>query len=149
MESFWWYFGIILIVLEFMLPGLVSVFIGLGAITVAALMHYQVITGLGVQFAAWLVVSLAYIFSLRLLVIRFYPSDIERKNIDADYDLIGTSTKVVEEIVEGGIGRVTHGESTWQAKSQGGERISVGETVQIVGRDNITWIVDKNPKGGC
>jgi membrane protein implicated in regulation of membrane protease activity len=149
MESFWWYIGILLIVLEFILPGLVSVFVGLGAITVAALMHYQVIDGLVAQFVTWFVMSLAYIFSLRLLVISFYPSDIERKDIEADDDLIGMPTTVVEEIITGGIGRVAHGDSTWQATSQDGERIAAGEPVRIVGRDNITWIVEKNPKGEC
>lgn len=143
MELFWWCFGISLIVLEFVLPGLVSIFVGLGAVSVAALLHYQVIDGLAEQVVVWFASSLAFIFSLRVLVIRFYPSDTERTEIETDDDLLGMPSTVVEEIPAGGVGRVAHSDSTWKATSQDGERIMVGEDVQIAGRDNITWIVKR------
>ncbi|OGQ77315.1 MAG: hypothetical protein A2289_00135 [Deltaproteobacteria bacterium RIFOXYA12_FULL_58_15] len=143
MENFWWVLGITLIVLEFFLPGLVSVFIGLGAVTVALLLHFQVVDGLIAQFMTWIAASLVYIFSLRLLVMRWYPSNTERKDVEADDDLIGKRTRVVEEIPEGGgVGRVAHTDTTWKAVSRDGKGIPVGAEVTIVGRDNITWIVE-------
>ncbi len=141
MESFWWIFGISLVALEFVLPGLVSVFVGLGALTVAGMMHFRVVNQLPEQFIVFIASSSLYIFSLRLLVMRWYPSDTERKNIEADDDLIGSLMTVVEEIPAGGVGRVTHADTTWKAMSREGRAVAVGEDVEIVGRENITWIV--------
>ena len=41
------------------------------------------------------------------------------------------------------IGRVEHSGSSWQARSEGGQIILKGQQAKIVGRDNITWIVQK------
>jgi membrane protein implicated in regulation of membrane protease activity len=141
METFWWIFGISLVVLEFVLPGLVSVFIGLGAITVAGLLHFRFIDQFLEQFVVFVAASLIYIFSLRLLVMRWYPTDTERKNIEEDEDLIGLLATVVEEIPAGGVGRVAHSDTTWKATSRDGTAVALGKDVEIVGRDNITWIV--------
>lgn len=140
---FWWILGGTLIVLEFLLPGLVSVFVGLGALTTGVLYHYGIIDSILLQALSWMIISLIYCFTLRLLVIKIYPTDTEIQNVDEDQDVIGSTVMVVEEIPKGGEGRVLQGDSTWPAKSESGEFIDEGEKVKIVRRDNITWIVSK------
>ena len=139
MLNFWLYFGIFLVISEFLLPGLVSVFVGLGALTVAALLHYGYIHGLPAQLITWFVSSTIYIFSLRLLVIRFYPSDREIQEIDEDKMMIGQIATVTKEISQDASGSIAYADSTWVAVCD--QPIALGEKVQIVSRDNITITV--------
>jgi membrane protein implicated in regulation of membrane protease activity len=143
MLYFWLVFGVFLILSEMLLPGLVSVFMGFGALTVAVLLHFDCIDSISDQLVTWFVSSTIYIFSLRLLVMRYYPSNREKRDIDEDRAMIGQIVEVVQAISNKSSGRICHGESTWTAISSGEEVINVGEQVQIVGRDNISWTVKK------
>ena len=51
--------------------------------------------------------------------------------------------EIVADINSGEFGRVEHSGSSWQARAEGGQPILKGEQVKIIGRDNITWIVQK------
>jgi len=50
---------------------------------------------------------------------------------------------ISESLNSGDFGRVEHSGSTWQARAEGDQTILKGELVKIIGRDNITWIVQK------
>jgi len=143
MFEFWLGFGIALVLAEVVLPGLVSIFVGMGALTVAALLYYHHIDSVASQFIAWFVSSIVYIFSLRLSAMKYYPTDTIVRKIDDDIVVIGQLVKVVETIPSGGAGRIAHSESTWNAISKETEDIQPGEEVKVVGRDNITWLVEK------
>ncbi|MBI2519073.1 MAG: NfeD family protein [Bdellovibrio sp.] len=143
MFYFWWFFAAILMLAEFLLPGLIVIFVGLGAATVAGLMHYHVIDSLVHQLLVWFGSSLFYCFTLRFLVLRFYKSDTEKKSTDEDQFIIGQIASVTESIPQNGIGRIYHADTTWQARSKDGSAIEKNERVKLVGRDNITWIVQK------
>ena len=146
MDSFltiWLAFGLVLVIAEFILPGLVAVFIGMGAMTVALLLHLQVIESLPSQFITFFISSMTYIFTLRFLVVRFYPSDREVQNInEVSYEL-GRIVTVSTQISPNSEGRVSIGESTWQARGKDGQLFEEGTEVRIAGRDNITWLVEK------
>lgn len=143
MSQFWLGLGILLVLAEFILPGLVSVFVGLGALTVVALLHFNYIESIPAQLITWFVSSTVYIFSLRLLVMRFYPSDTEKQNIDEDQLIIGQLVDVTETIPVGGTGRVAYGNTTWPAYSNSDQEVSAGEKVKVISRENITWLVEK------
>jgi membrane protein implicated in regulation of membrane protease activity len=138
---FWLVFGVVLVVAEVLLPGLVSVFVGLGALTVAGLLHFNYIDSVVSQLLTWFVSSTVYIFSLRLLVMRYYPTDTEKQNIDEDQAMIGQVAEVVEDILKEENGRIRLGEGTWKADSEDGQVIKAGGKVEVIGRKNITWIV--------
>jgi inner membrane protein len=148
MINFWLIFGAVLVFGEFILPGLVSVFVGLGALTVALGMYLGLITGLPAQFIVWFISSIVYVFSLRLLVMRWFPSDTMQSNVDEDLDVIGQIAQVIDDIEKGGVGRVSYAGSTWSAQcvDEIADTIPAGECVEIVGRDNITWLVVHVPK---
>lgn len=139
----WLTIGLLLVFAELLLPGLVSVFLGLGALTVALLLHLNHVDSLAGQLVAWFVSSTFYIFSIRLLVMRYYPSAKVKSDINEDNAMIGQLVEVIEKIATGEPGRILHGESTWVAAVDSGEPIEKGEKARIKRRENITWIVEK------
>jgi len=142
--GFWWIFGIILTLAEFLLPGLVVVFLGFGAFVVATLLHFGIIYGLFQEIITWFISSLIFLFTLRFAVIMYYPSDTRVDQIDEDDAVIGEITTLLEDISKDKKGRIKHSESTWSVISENGEEIKAGSKVEIIGRDNLTWIVKKN-----
>ncbi len=140
----WLILGAVLLLLEFLLPGLVVMFVGLGALTVALGMHLQIINTLFEQLGTWFASSLVYMFTLRVMLVRLYPSDTEKVSIDEIDAAIGAQVEVIERIPNGGHGRIQYNESTWQArmKNAHGKTARVGTFVKIVGRANITWLVE-------
>ena len=57
--------------------------------------------------------------------------------------MIGSIVELVADINSDELGRVEHSGSSWQARAEGDQTIIKGEQVKIIGRDNITWIVQK------
>ena len=141
--SLWLGSGIFMMAIEFLVPGLVMVFVGLGALTVVLGMYFGYIDGILQQFITFFVSSIIYLFTLRFLVLRFVPSESRKENIDEDEEVIGSIVGLVEDINSGAFGRVEHSGSSWQARAEGDQTILKGEQVKIIGRDNITWIVQK------
>jgi len=141
--SLWLSSGIFLTAIEFLVPGLVMVFVGLGALTVALGMHLGYIDEIVQQFITFFISSITYLLTLRFLVLRFVPSVTRKENIDEDEEVIGSIVELVADINSGEFGRVEHSGSSWQARAEGDQTILKGEQVKIIGRDNITWIVQK------
>ena len=141
--SLWLSSGIFLIAVEFLVPGLVMVFVGLGALTVALGMHFGHVDGVLEQFITFFVGSIIYLLTLRFLVLRFVPSASRKENIDEDEEVMGSIVEIVADINSGEFGRIEHSGSTWQACAEGDQTILKGEQVKIIGRDNITWIVQQ------
>jgi len=142
--SIWLGSGIFLMAIEFLVPGLVMVFVGLGSLTVVFGMHFGYIDGILQQFTTFFISSIIYLLTLRFLVLRFVPSVTRKENIDEDEEVMGSIVEIVAEITSGEFGRVEHSGSSWQARAEGDQTILKGEQVKIIGRDNITWIVQKN-----
>ena len=141
--SLWLGSGIFLMAIEFLVPGLVLVFVGLGSLTVVFGMHFGYIDGILQQFITFFVSSIIYLLTLRFLVLRFVPTVTRKENIDEDEEVMGSIVEIVADINSGEFGRVEHSGSSWQARAEGDQTILKGEQVKIIGRDNITWIVQK------
>jgi membrane protein implicated in regulation of membrane protease activity len=141
--SIWLGSGIFLMAIEFLVPGLVMVFVGLGSLTVVFGMHFGYIDGILQQFITFFISSIIYLLTLRFLVLRFVPSVTRKENIDEDEEVMGSIVEIVADINSGEFGRVEHSGSSWQARAEGDQTILKGEQVKIIGRENITWIVQK------
>jgi membrane protein implicated in regulation of membrane protease activity len=139
----WLSFGLFCIVSEFILPGLVMVFIGLGSLTVALGIHLGYLSSIYSQFIIFFVSSIIYLITLRFIVLHFVPTATRKDDIDEDREAIGTVVEVIEDISPGQQGRIQYSESSWQAKVEDDRVILKGEKATIIGRDNITWIVKK------
>ena len=141
--SLWLGSGIFLMAVEFLVPGLVMVFVGLGSLTVVFGMHFGYIDGILHQFITFFISSIIYLLTLRFLVLRFFTSVTRKENIDEDEEVMGSIVEIVADINSGEFGRIEHSGSSWQACAEGDQTILKGEQVKIIGRDNITWIVQK------
>ena len=141
--SIWLGLGFFFMATEFLVPGLVMVFVGLGALTVALSMYLGYIDSLVQQFLIFFISSIIYLISLRFLVLSFVPTNRRKENIDEDEVVIGEIVEIISDIKPDEIGRVEHSGSSWQARAEGDQTILKGEQVKIIGRDNITWIVQK------
>ena len=141
--SLWLGSGIFLMAIEFLVPGLVLVFVGLGSLTVVFGMHFGYIDGILQQFITFFVSSIIYLLTLRFIVLRFFTSVTIKENIDEDEEVMGSIVELVADINSGEFGRVEHSGSSWQARAEGDQTILKGEQVKIIGRDNITWMVKK------
>ncbi len=134
--------GVILMISEFIIPGFIIVFFGLGACVtgVLALLFPQIpFTWEIFIFSA---VSVVLLFSFR----RFMPGVFKGKNIpvseDVDLDSVAGSTAVVvSDIDPDEPGKVEFRGSLWNASAK--ERIVSGTCVKIISRENLTLNVEK------
>ncbi len=143
MNFVWFLVGIIFIFFEFIIPGLVIAFFGVGAIITAIVTSIFTLS-IAMQVAVFSVSSILSIVLLRKYFTKVFAGkelnaeDNENFNIE-----LGKMVPVVE-LIEPNIigGKVKYQGTLWPAKSD--VTISPGESVEIIGRDNITLIVKKN-----
>lgn len=141
--SYWTIFGIVCIALEFLLPGFVLSFLGLGAFTVSTFVYLGYVSDITMQLCTFFISSIIYLFTIRIVILQYFPTETRKGNVNEDDEVIGQTVEVVETINIGELGRITHSDSSWKARSNGSDVIKKGDKVKIVGRDNITWLVEK------
>lgn len=139
----WMVLAIVLMVGEFILPGLVVMFVGLGALTVAGLLYYGVISTILEQLIAFFLSSTIYCFTLRFAVLYFVPKDTEEKDLARELSLSGDTVIVDNNITVGETGTVCYGQSHWKAINSGEENLIAGEKAIIIKQDNITLYIKK------
>ncbi len=137
----WFVVGLVLILLEFVIPSLVIVFFGLGAWVSA--IAVAIFPGM----AFWVQMMIFTVFSVLSLVLlrralkeRFFA---DHEGVD---DYIG-KTAVVEVAIKDGEGKVNYRGVSWTAEAK--EDIPKGSKVKIVGKDSIVLNVEalkKNDK---
>ncbi len=141
MTWLWLLAGILLVVSELFLPGLVAVFLGLGAMLVALLRWLGLIDSLAYSFTAWFVSSLALLVVVRSALQRFMPSETSFTPLEEDVDLFGAVAEVVETVSpDHKDGRISFQGTTWPATSDSAE-IRPGAKVTILYRENLGWRV--------
>ena len=138
---YWLYAGIVLIILEVMTPGLVSIFFGLAALAVALITC--LVPGIP-PLAQWLmfsVFSILFIALLRKTLKKTFSgtSEVTEDMFDA---FSGKRATVVEFISPAKPGRVEFNGSNWTAEAE--EELDVGLLVRIKSKKNLTLFVEKN-----
>jgi membrane protein implicated in regulation of membrane protease activity len=141
---YWLYFGVGLIILEVMTPGLVSLFFGLSALTLA-LITWLVQLPQGAQLsqsAQWLgfsFFSVLYILLLRKSLKKVFNGDKEvSENLNDEYT--GKLAVVLEKVAPNKPGRVEFCGSTWMAESEA--ELPAGASVRILGKKNLTLKIE-------
>jgi membrane protein implicated in regulation of membrane protease activity len=140
-EVIWFVTGLILILLEFAIPGLITVFFGIGA-WIVALICLIIPLELNFQLLIFIIVSILSLMFLRKWfrdLIAQHSGPVAGENFDND-EFIGEEVVVVEKITPKKHGRVEFRGSTWKAESD--HTIPVGKMVRITGKKNITLIVE-------
>jgi membrane protein implicated in regulation of membrane protease activity len=139
----WFIGGVVLMLLEFIVPGGIVFFLGLGATLVALLLHLGLIDGWVHAFITWFIGSLALLFGLRGVVQKIIPAQVERGGTDEDLDAYNKIAKVSERIPADGEGRISFRGSTWSARNYHRDRdLEPGTEVRIIFRENLAWMVE-------
>lgn len=140
-QFIWIIVGIILILLEFIVPGLIIFFFGAGAIFTGVLcMMFDI--PVGIQFVIFGLSSIGSLMLLRNKFSAVFHGKVSNGGKEDDFDeIIGQKCKVVVEISTDSPGKIDFRGTNWNAVSD--ENIPINSTVEITGKDNITFIVKK------
>ncbi len=138
MALIWLLAVIVLLVVEGLVPGLISIWFALGALAalLAALFHAPV----WLQLLWFLVVSVAALAVTRPLVKKYVNSRVKPTNADM---LIGKECVVTERIDNlHGTGATAVGGKTWTARmEEDGQTAEIGEVLSILRIDGVKLIV--------
>ncbi len=142
MALYWALFGVTLIVIEMILPGIFFIFLGLGAFATAGILQLGFISDLSQAFFCWLGSSTLFVFTLRKVFMRLAPSETEIGSIDEDKDAYGKEVEVLHTVFsDNEEGRIIFRGSTWAAKCPK-KILRPGEKAILKKRHLNLWIVE-------
>ncbi len=134
--------GGVLMASEFLIPGMITFFLGLSAFVVALGYKLGFLEGILSGFTAWFITSLFSVFVLREFAKKLLPGDSRYRIVNEDLDAFGKIVKIVEDVrAKDTKGRIKFRGTTWQATTNV-KLIKAGEKAKIVARDNLVWIVE-------
>ncbi len=136
---YWLFLGVALIIIEVMTPGLVSIFFGLAALTVALGAWLMPALGQAWQWLAFSVFSVLYIFLLRKSLKKIFSGTREVSDSPGD-EFSGKMAVVVEAITPNKPGRAEFCGTNWTAEAE--TEVPVGASVRILNRKNLTLHVE-------
>lgn len=136
-ELIWFLIGLVLLILEFMLPGLIVFFFGVGACIVSLICLLTDIS-LNTQLLIFILSSVLLLLFLRRWLKGIFLGHIvskqdTRENLE---EFVGQRAVVTEKITPKGGGKVELHGTNWTAEAD--EEITEGTVVEIIGKDNIT-----------
>ena len=136
-EIIWFLVGLGLLILEFILPGLIIAFFGVGA-WIVALVCLITDIGINTQLIIFIISSVLSLLCLRKwLKGVFLGHSGSKQNLKENLEeFIGQKAVVKEKIVPNSGGKVEFHGTNWIAEAD--EEIAEGTMVQIIGKDNIT-----------
>ena len=136
-EIIWFLVGLALLIMEFILPGLIIAFFGVGA-WIVALVCLITDIGLNTQLIIFIIASVLSLLCLRKwLKGIFLGHAVSKQNLKENLDeFIGQKAVVKEKIVPKAGGKVEFHGTNWLAQAD--EEIEEGAMVQIISKDNIT-----------
>ena len=138
----WTVIGLGLLLLEFVIPGLIVFFFGLGALLVG-LLSLCTDLSLNAQLMIFLIGSVVFLVSLRKWVAGiFLGTAVEGEDEDrSDQEFLGDRGVAVSAIDSAKGGKIEMHGSRWNAESD--EPIAEGERVEVVGRSGLVVKVKK------
>ncbi len=140
MALIWLIAMIVLLIVEAVVPGLVSIWFALGALAalIAAILHAP----MWLQLVWFFVVSIAALVLTRPLAKKYVNGRVKPTNADM---ILGKECVVTEEIDNiRGTGAVTVGGKVWTARMENdGETAAVGEVLKTLRIEGVKLIVSK------
>ena len=140
-QIIWVIVGLLLVMCEFALPGLVIIFFGFGAIVTGIVCAISGI-GINAQLIVFLASSITSFIVLRKYLKNIFHGSAKSDGEVCDFDeFTGRHVTVVRDIPAGGVGKIEYHGSEWNARS--GEAIEAGVEVEIVSKEGLTLNVKK------
>ena len=135
----WFALGLLLLLAELALPGLIVIFFGLGAwLTALAFLLFDL--SFNAQLVVFIAASVLNLVLLRRLLLHKWSYPRYSRN-ELSEEFIGKNCIVVENIVPGPVGgKVSFRGTTWTAKAN--TSIPAGETVRIRSKESIILFVE-------
>ena len=139
-EIVWLVVGLLLMLSEFLVPGLVVFFFGLGALLVALCCGLTEI-GLNAQILVFVGSSLAFLILLRRFVAQVFTgvTTVSGEAGPDDLEVVGEHAVTLTEIAPVAGGKVEFHGTAWKACSE--RAIPAGTPVEIVARRNLELVV--------
>jgi len=139
-ELIWFLVGLVLLVLEFIMPGLIIGFFGAGAwiVAIICLFSAYVQGSINAQLIIFIIASVLSLLLLRKWLKGIFIGHVKSKQ-DMTEDLnefIGERAVVKEKITPKAGGKVELHGTNWIAKAD--EEIAEGTIVEIIAKDNLT-----------
>ena len=135
----WFIVGVILIALEFFIPGAILSFLGMGAVIVAGLLYFKLITGFLQSFIAWFIISIILVLFLRSFLLKFMPSLKEKQETSEEEFAKGSLVEVLEDTSPFSPGRIRFRDTTWESYSD--HQFKKGDSAKIVRSQNNGWVI--------
>jgi membrane protein implicated in regulation of membrane protease activity len=134
----WFLIGLVLLLLELILPGFVIIFFGAGAwVTAVVCLIFPI--GINMQVAVFTFSSVILLLLLRKYLRKQFFSE-SRSGVETLTDeFIGKTAVVESDIKKGYPGKVSFKGTTWNALSD--KTIKKGQSVEIIGKESISLIV--------
>jgi inner membrane protein len=146
-ETLTWIFlagGILLMILETVLPGGVAFFLGISGVGVGILRFLGLLSDPVSATAAWLLSSVGLTIAIRPFIKKYFKSETYTKIADEDFEAMDQIAVVTGQINEDdNSGRIRFNGASWNARAMSG-RIEPGAKVVIRYRENTTWVVEKH-----
>lgn len=134
--------GIVLMIIETLIPGGVSFFLGVSGLLVGVLRWMGILEDPATSVITWLFTSVALILAMRPLLMKYWGGESSYKLANEDVEAMDQVVDVVESVnPDDNSGRIHFQGVSWQAKTLEGE-IPAGSKAKIRYRDNVTWIVE-------
>ncbi len=134
----WWVAGIVLIVLEILVPGTFFLWMGVSAAAVGALLWAVPAMEWEWQFFLFAILSVTSI-ALWLLRQRKHPAKTEDSNVNRRTKrYVGRTFTLTEPIIDG-IGKIHVDDSQWQVT---GPDCNTGEKIKVISAENAVLIVE-------
>lgn len=140
----WFVVGLVMVLLEFAVPGVIIVFFGIGAWIVTILAYFNILPTLESQLLIFCISSIVLLIALRKWIRNKFTghiSDIQNPDENLD-EFTGKPVKVLSDVLPGqSSGRVEFKGATWSAVSD--VPIKEGETATIEKVDGLTLIIKR------
>jgi len=132
----WFIIGLICVISEFAIPGVIIIFFGIGAWVVALIL-------LGVDLNIFLQLLVFLVFSITALVlVRKKVVTQKEMTDDVTDDFLGKKAEVLEGFSKGAYGKVFFKGTLWKAETTSEKSIKKGEYVVIIGHESILLQVE-------
>lgn len=138
-ELIWFFFGLVLMLMELVLPGFIIIFFGIGAWVIAVLLWFGIELTFSTQLALFLVVSITSLFIFRKYGSKYFKGKVNTADADSIDSVKGSRVIVVSDIQPGIGGKVEFNGTIWNAESS--ETIAKGTVAEIVERNNLVLTV--------
>ncbi|AQT70314.1 hypothetical protein STSP2_03520 [Anaerohalosphaera lusitana] len=142
-EIIWCLVGLVLLLMEFAVPGLILFFFAIGAWIVALVCLFWDSAGLDAQLIIFLIASITSLLALRRYLKNIFHGHIRsvqsgKQDLD---EFVGQRVTVRSAIPANGTGRVEFRGTEWNATSD--DPLAPGEPAEIISKDNLTLKVKK------